>query len=196
MTASQGIDREGRCRVVLAEDSPTEAACLEFLLVKNGYDVVVAQEGEAALRIAREVRTDLVISDVVMPRMDGYALCRAAKADATIAEVPVMLLTGLSDPASVLRGLASGADDFLLKPYDESLLLSRITSLLGSPDGSSGADGATGLTVVFRGETFALDFRARRRAHILLATYDPTDSRYAGLSEVRECLRVAEAGID
>ncbi|HEY5548318.1 MAG TPA: response regulator [Coriobacteriia bacterium] len=196
MTASQGIDREGRCRVVLAEDSPTEAACLEFLLVKNGYDVVVAQEGEAALRFAREAHTDLVISDVVMPRMDGYALCRAAKADATIAEVPVMLLTGLSDPASVLRGLVSGADDFLLKPYDEGLLLSRITSLLGSADASSDADEASELAVIFRGETFALDPRALRRARILLATYDLTDGRYAGLSEVRNCLRIAEAGID
>ena len=196
MTASQGIDREGPCRVVLAEDSPTEAACLEFLLVKNGYDVVVAQEGEAALRFAREAHTDLVISDVVMPRMDGYALCRAAKADATIAEVPVMLLTGLSDPASVLRGLVSGADDFLLKPYDEGLLLSRITSLLGSADASSDADEASELAVIFRGETFALDPRALRRARILLATYDLTDGRYAGLSEVRNCLRIAEAGID
>ena len=196
MTASQGIDREGRCRVVLAEDSPTEAACLEFLLVKNGYDVVVAQEGEAALRFAREAHADLVISDVVMPRMDGYALCRAAKADATIAEVPVMLLTGLSDPASVLRGLVSGADDFLLKPYDEGLLLSRITSLLGSADASSDADEASELAVIFRGETFALDPRALRRARILLATYDLTDGRYVGLSEVRNCLRIAEAGID
>jgi DNA-binding response OmpR family regulator len=120
--------------VVVAEDSPTEAACLEFLLSKNGYAVVIAQDGEEALQVVRANPPDILVSDVVMPKLDGYVLCEAVKADAATARVPVVLLTGLVDPDARSRGMESGADAFLLKPYDEKALLAQIGVLLARGD--------------------------------------------------------------
>src|SRR5438105_1906192 len=91
--------------ILIAEDSRTQAALLEHLLEQGGYRVRATEDGAAALAAARGRRPDLVISDVEMPVMGGYEMCRALKDDAGLRGVPVILLTSLSDPSDVLRGL-------------------------------------------------------------------------------------------
>ncbi len=116
--------------ILIAEDSRTQAAQLAFLLEQHGYRVTVTTNGKQALQAAQTEIPTLVISDIVMPEMDGYALCKALKSDEKLKEVPVILVTSLSDSQDVIRGLECGADNFIRKPYEEHYLLSRIEYLL------------------------------------------------------------------
>jgi PAS domain S-box-containing protein len=112
--------------ILVVEDSRTQAEQLVFLLRKEGYAVRVACDGVAALELARERAPALILTDVVMPRMDGYTLCRTIKADPELGGTPVILLTSLSSPQDVIEGLACGADNFVRKPYEGASLLARV----------------------------------------------------------------------
>ncbi len=112
--------------ILIVEDSPTQAQKLQYILEQQQYHVSVAANGVLALAAAQRRKPTLIISDVVMPEMDGYELCRRVKSDAALADVPVVLVTTLSDPQDVIRGLECRADNFILKPYDERYLLARI----------------------------------------------------------------------
>ena len=117
-------------KILIVEDSPVQALKLRRCLERHGYDIQHATDGTAALDLLNEYRPALVISDVVMQELDGYGLCRRIKADDRLASIPVALLTSLSEPIDILRGLNAGADDFITKPYDEQFLLSRVRSIL------------------------------------------------------------------
>ncbi len=117
-------------RVLVVEDSATQAAALALLLERAGYVTVLARRGDRALELLEHERIDLVLSDVVMPVMDGYELCRRIKAQPAWQTIPVVLLTSLTDPLAIVRGLASGADHYVTKPYDAAGLLSRVRFVL------------------------------------------------------------------
>ncbi len=116
--------------VLIAEDSPTQAARLSFLLEQNGYSVTQAGNGREALELLEKSTPALVISDVMMPELDGFGLCRAIRDDPRWRLIPFMLVTTLTDTMDVIRGLECGADNFIRKPYEEKYLLSRIHYLL------------------------------------------------------------------
>jgi len=120
----------GKTRILIAEDSPTQAAQLAHLLEQNGFAVTVAGDGRAALTLLERLKPTLVISDILMPELDGYGLCKAIKSDDRLKHIPVMLVTTLGDSLDVIKGLECGADNFIRKPYDEKYLLSRIHYLL------------------------------------------------------------------
>ena len=119
-----------RARVLVVEDSATQAAALAVLLENAGYDTVLARRGDRALELLEQERIDLVLSDVVMPEMDGYELCRRIKAQQAWQGIPVVLLTSVTDPLAIVRGLASGADHYVTKPYDTEGLLARVRFVL------------------------------------------------------------------
>lgn len=119
-----------RSHVLIAEDDPIQAQVLRALLEQAGHAVVAAADGEAAIEAARRERPALVVSDVRMPRLDGYGLCRAIKADEALTSVPVMLVTELSGPKDLARGLECGADEFVAKPYERDYLLAQVERLL------------------------------------------------------------------
>lgn len=121
---SDGID------ILIVEDSPTQALQLQYLLEKNGYEVTTAFNGRQALAALSKHKPQIIISDIIMPEMDGYALCRAIKSDTTLEGIPVILVTSLTDLQGIMKGLECGADNFIRKPYDEKYLLSRIEYLL------------------------------------------------------------------
>lgn len=112
--------------ILVVDDSKTQAKQLEVLLAHHGYRVRVAPSAERALELLREERPDLVISDIVMPSMDGFELCKAIRADEGRKDIPVILMTSLNDTSDVLRALAAGADNFITKPYQQELLLERV----------------------------------------------------------------------
>jgi len=99
-------------------------------LTAHGYEVVTAADGEEALVRAREVEPDLVLLDVMMPKLDGISALKQLKQDASLRFVPVILLTAKSDVADVVKGLEAGGDDYLTKPFDHSALLARVRSML------------------------------------------------------------------
>jgi signal transduction histidine kinase len=116
--------------ILVAEDSPTQAQRLLHVLTEAGYRVNLATDGRKALSEFEKRRPDLVITDVVMPELDGYGLCRHIKADENGQAVPVILLTSLAEPRDVIEGLECGADNFIRKPYDEDDLVARVANIL------------------------------------------------------------------
>src|SRR6266508_73862 len=111
--------------ILIVEDSPTQAERLKYILEHHRYRFSAARHGQEALVILAAHPPRLVISDVIMPEMDGYQLCRHIKQDEKLKSIPVILLTSLNDPIDVVKGLECGADDFIFKPYDEQYLLAR-----------------------------------------------------------------------
>ena len=123
-------NKNGKVKILIAEDSLTQAEQLAHLLEQRGYAATTASNGRKALAALEHDMPTLVISDVVMPELDGYGLCKAIKSDDRFKHLPVMLVTALSDPQDIIRGLECGADNFIRKPYDERYLLSCIDYLL------------------------------------------------------------------
>jgi signal transduction histidine kinase len=158
--------------ILIVEDSPTQAALLSHLLERSGHRVRVAGNGQEALAALRERASDLVITDVVMPEMDGYELCEAIKSDETLGEVPVILLTSLSDPQDVIRSLQCGADNFIRKPYDERYLLSRISNILTSRELREGGKLQVGLAVYLAGDRHFITSERQQILDFLLSTYE------------------------
>jgi len=117
-------DQTTAIRILIAEDSAVQAEALRRVLAREGYTVSVAKDGAEGLAKARELSPDLMISDIMMPGMDGFELCRNIKANERLRSTPVILLTSLSDPQDVIRAVQCGADKFITKPYDEKHLLS------------------------------------------------------------------------
>jgi signal transduction histidine kinase len=167
MIAPNGPD----IKILIAEDSPTQAAQLQFLLEEHGYRVTAEANGRKALAAAREERPALIISDVMMPELDGFGLCRATKADPELKDVPFILLTSLVSPNDVVKGLECGANFFLRKPYDEQHLLSRIDRVLHHP--AARATGVNGtLEVMLSGERHAIHSERQQILDLLISTYE------------------------
>jgi PAS domain S-box-containing protein len=158
--------------ILIVEDSPTQAERLRHLLDTNGYIVRHAADGEAALAVLQDWRPALVVTDVVMPGMDGYAFCRQIKADEALSEVPVILLTSLSEPQDVIRSLECGADNFIRKPFDEQYLLSRIANILTSRDLRLSDRISVGLEVYLGGEKHFISAERQQILDFLLSTYE------------------------
>jgi two-component system response regulator MprA len=114
-------------RILVVEDEPRLAATLERVLGLEGHDVEVAGDGNDALRRARERAFDLVVLDIMLPGLDGIAVCRRLRATGP---VPILLLTALGGTEERVRGLDSGADDYLVKPFAYEELLARVRALL------------------------------------------------------------------
>ncbi len=116
--------------ILIVEDSRLQAKVLQNMLGARGYRARIASDGAQGLAMARERRPDLILSDIVMPIMDGYAMCAQLKSDESLREVPVVLLTALSDIEDVVLGLEARADFYLTKPYDQEFLLSMVRDAL------------------------------------------------------------------
>ena len=123
-------EQGGRPRVVIADDDPDIRRLVEMTVTNAGCDVTVASDGEEALERVREAKPDLVILDVLMPRMDGWEVARALKSDPATAEVPVMFLTSRGQEHDVLEGFDSGAVDYMVKPFSPRELQVRVRAVL------------------------------------------------------------------
>jgi DNA-binding response OmpR family regulator len=117
-------------RILIAEDSSTQGERLRYLLELHQYQVTWIEDGLAALAWLAHTRPAMVITDINMPRLNGYELCRQIKADKRLQNIPVILLTSLSDATDVLEGLACGADSFITKPYSDDYLIARVEQSL------------------------------------------------------------------
>ena len=121
-------------RILLVEDSPTQAQKAQLILEREGYDVTLAEDGTAGLEQTLNDRPDLIVTDIVMPKMDGYEMCREIKANKETEDIPVVMLTTKGDIMDIIEGLGAGADNFITKPYESTLLTSRIHEIFANLD--------------------------------------------------------------
>jgi len=125
------VTQETRPLVLVADDDELIRELVQFRLERSGYDVVVAADGEEALRLAAERTPDLAVLDVMMPRVNGYDVVRRLRADAATRGVKVILLTARAREADVAQGFEAGADDYLTKPFSPQELRARVGAVLG-----------------------------------------------------------------
>lgn len=171
--------------IVIVEDSATQALYLKGILSKNHYSSIIFSSGTDALKSIFEISPKIVISDVVMPGMDGYELTEKIKAQSNL---PVILMTELSDPKDILRGLKSGADNFLTKPIDENLLLSRIKYVLTNSELRKNSMSGLNFELYFSGVKYSLNSDRLQILDLLLSTYEISFQQKSELKILNEKL--------
>lgn len=177
---------ESPIRILIAEDSPTQAQQLRYILSRQGYEATIAANGRIALEIAPELRPALIISDVVMPEMDGYELSLAIKKDPALRDIPVILVTTMADPQDVIRGLECGADNFVLKPYDEQYLISRVRYVILNREVRRPHDAGMGVEIYFNNQRHFITADRLQILNLLLSTYDAAIQRNRDLNRSQE----------
>lgn len=180
--SARGVD------ILIVEDSLTQAMKLEHVLKRHDHRVTVTRDGEQALGSLHEKVPRIVITDINMPKMNGYELCQHIKDDRRFADLPVILLTSLSDPKDILRGLECGADSFIVKPYDEEFLLSRIQHVLANQELRRQSDGKPVTEIYFAGHKYQLTSERIHSIDLLLSTYETAVQKNLELSKAKELL--------
>ena len=117
-------------RILIVDDNETNRCLLTARLGAEGYETMEAEDGERALAVVREVAPDVVLLDVMMPKIDGFEVCRRLKGDTTLGFVPIIMVTARTDSKDVVTGLNAGADEYLTKPIDHAALVARVRSML------------------------------------------------------------------
>lgn len=177
--------------ILVVEDSPTQALHLKHILQQHDYSVTVAKDGKDALEYMKSHKPTIVISDILMPEMDGYELCRQIRADSNLKYVPVILLTQLVDPRDVIRGLLSGADNFVTKPYSEQFLISRIQYILANQELRRNAITEMGIEIFFAGQKHFITSDRMQILDLLFSTFENAVQRNQELEQANKELRKA-----
>ncbi|SPJ15884.1 putative Histidine kinase [Syntrophobacter sp. SbD2] len=157
--------------ILIVEDSPTQAMELEFILKQNGYRPSVAANGREALEWLGRKTPAMVISDIVMPELDGFELCRAIRENKELRTIPVILLSFLSDSRDILKGLESGASNFIVKPYNPDYLIRYISKELSGESRAEAERLQKPVALEYAGKEYSIASNPRQILEILLATY-------------------------
>jgi DNA-binding response OmpR family regulator len=123
---------DSTARILIAEDTPQAAELLELYLSEAGFDTCIASDGQQAMEMVREYRPDVLLLDVMMPRLSGFEVCKRLRADPTTREIGVIMVTALDQQTDIDRAVEAGTDDFLSKPINKEELFKRVRSLLAS----------------------------------------------------------------
>ena len=121
-----------RKRILIVDDEPYIVTLLATRLASSGYDTLSAADGQRALPMAKEERPDLIILDLMLPKMDGYRVCALLKKDARFAHIPVILFTARAQDQDRLMGAEVGAEAYITKPFDPQTMMTKIQELLGN----------------------------------------------------------------
>jgi sigma-B regulation protein RsbU (phosphoserine phosphatase) len=176
--------------VLIAEDSRIQARMLRKKLEQADYSVRWAENGKIALEMTRQQRPTLIISDIEMPEMSGYEFCEAVKSDPQLKSIPLILLSTLSEPEDIIRGLHVGADNYVTKPYDADYLLSRMEDLLSTPLGQDD-DPSQVLDVKLAGKSYQVKAGTQQVLNLLVSTFENAVAKNNELIRSNEDLSLA-----
>ncbi|MBN2734056.1 MAG: response regulator [Methanomicrobiaceae archaeon] len=178
--------------ILIAEDSATQREILKDILKNHNYFVTTAENGKAAFEELTQNRADLIISDIDMPVMDGYEFCSAIKHDERFCDIPVILLTSLSDTRNVALALQAGADNFITKPYDSKYLLSRIEQMIASKRPAHVREESSGpLEILHENQIVRIDADRYKISEFLLSAYDVAVMKQRDLMSAQRELKKA-----
>lgn len=181
---------------MIVEDSKTQAVQLENILLSHQYKVGVAEDGSKALAWLAENRPALVISDIMMPEMDGYELCRQIKTRAATQDIPVVLLTSLSGTDEVIEGLIAGADCFITKPYDKEYLLHQIEKIIADKNKYPDERQSFGVEIDFKNKKRLIRSDPQQIINLLLNIYEGAIQQNSLLIETREKLNLLNENLE
>jgi signal transduction histidine kinase len=194
--------------VLVVEDSPTQAGLLRMILEAEGFAVELTGDGPSALRRLAGSAFDLVVSDVLMPGLTGFELCRKIKTDPALCEIPVVLVTTLREPLEIVQALEAGADSFIRKPYEPDALVTRLRSLLAAsaarPKTKAFAPRRRreddprlrGVEAAFNGRTINVRSDREQILRLLLGTFEDVVRANTLLREREEELSVAKRDLE
>ena len=120
-------------KIIIVDDEPSIVVPLEFLMQQNGYDVLVAQSGEEAVKLLSKNIPDLVLLDIMLPGMDGFEVCEIIRLNPKWRKIKVIFLTARKSELDLAKGLTLGADDYIAKPFSNAVLVEKVKELLSCP---------------------------------------------------------------
>jgi len=175
--------------ILIVEDSATQAAQIKYLLESYHYKVEVTRDGQQALMWLSGHKPLLVISDIVMPEMNGFELCEKMKSDELTEDIPVILLTSLSNPVEVIEGLSCGADSFITKPYNKEYLISNIKKILSEKATPESKRDTKGIEINYDGKKRLIRTGQQKVVNLLLNIYEGAIHQNNELIQTRDELR-------
>jgi phosphoserine phosphatase RsbU/P len=178
--------------IVIAEDSRVQGKVLQQRLIAAGYDAHVGLNGQLALELVKQLRPDIVVSDIEMPTMTGYELCSAIKQSEELRQTPVILLSTLNDAEDIIRGLAAGADNYITKPYDINFLLARIEDLRTNPVQQDDSDGSNTTAVTLGGQVYEVRAGRQQTLNLLISVFENAVAKNKELHRSNEHLILAK----
>ncbi len=178
-------------KILVVEDSKTQALHLKHDLMQSKYNITIAFNGNQALSMLKTDSFDIIISDVIMPGMDGFQLCKKIKNNEQTQNIAVILLTALQEPEDIVKGLGSGADNFIIKPYDLKILLSRIEYILANKKIRESNGPEIKFEVMFAGKHYSIASQQMQIVDLLLSTYETILYKNRELERINKELKKA-----
>jgi PAS domain S-box-containing protein len=189
MKTEENNSTQNSTEILLAEDSLTQATQIKHLLESNKYKVSVTQNGKQAMDWLSKHKPSLVISDILMPEMNGYELCKIIKSNKDTEDIPVILLTRLVDPEEIIEGLSCGADSFITKPYNEKHLLSNIEKILSEEKREDHKKVTFDVQILFKGKKRFIQAEQQNVIRLMLDIYEGAIQQNERLVQTQEELR-------
>ncbi len=171
--------------LIIAEDSAAQALQLKHSLENFSFRVKVAKNGEEVLKLIGEETPDMIISDVIMPKLNGFELCVKLKANTATRDIPIILLTSLVHPLDVIRGLAVGADNYVPKPYNTERLRAIIHKTLYKHELQVPQSQELAIDIDYEGNKFKFETSSERLINFFITTYETSQQNYSTLSDTR-----------
>ena len=183
-------------RILIAEDEPVAALKLQVILEQAGYDVQRAGNGEEALALLDTFQPDMIISDVIMPGVDGYRLCRRVRTTEAYRGILVVLLTSHTDPGDVLLGLSVGADNYIVKPYESKDLLECVRQMLSTRAERLHEEPADGVEVMYHGTPYIINANRLQVLNFFINTYETQFRHQQDLLSARDQLAMLSKNLE
>lgn len=175
-----------KTKILIVEDSEVQALSLKKILARNGYEVLMAANGAEGITMAKAQRPDLIITDILMPVMNGYHMTRELRDDPELRFTPVILLTQLTEVDEIISGLDSGAENYVTKPYDEGYLLHKIAALIENPCQFRNNPDNKATEFEYDGKRYSIRSGRGQTIGFLLSTYENAINKNKSLINTQE----------